>query len=150
MLWTVSKAVPEFGLERYAFVRRLKEMGLDVPSGPSARKPWLTTKQCMEAVVGSLEKERTRVAAANADAQEMANQVARGDMIHTEKVLEIVRDRFAPMREALLSAPVTLAQKCNPADPPHAHAVICDWVDGVLRTGRREDVNGSRGRPSQD
>jgi phage terminase Nu1 subunit (DNA packaging protein) len=151
MLWTIAKAAPEFGISRETLARRLREMGLEIPKGRRLRKPWLTTKQIMEAVVGSLEKEKTRATAAIADTRELANRVARGELIPGERMREIVRDCFGPIREALLGAPTQLAQKCNPADPPHAYAVITDWVDGVLRIGRETATPPSRdGDPSED
>jgi phage terminase Nu1 subunit (DNA packaging protein) len=138
MLWTAANAAVECGIDPKTFARRMHELGLDVPRGRAAHKPWLTTKQVMGIVVGDLERERIRDTAASADARELENAQTRGELVLMSEVDKIYRDRLGPMREAIVAIPATYAARCNPGDPHHAHAVLSDMTDQLLKIGRGE------------
>lgn len=137
-LWTINIAAPEFGLDRDTLARRLRQNGVEIPKGAAARKPWLTTKQVLQAAVGDLERERIRDTAASADARELENAQTRGELVLMSEVEKIYRDRLGPMREAIVAIPATYAARCNPGDPHHAHAVLSDMTDQLLKIGRGE------------
>ena len=80
----------------------------------------------------------------------MENRIARGELVTVESMREYIRDHYGPLRERLLAAPVQLAQRCNPADPPHAHAVIVEWVDDILRLGRGDKLISAVAKPKPE
>lgn len=136
MLWTISKAAPEFGIDRATLSRRLRELGIETPKHD--RKPTLTTKQVMAAVVGDLERERIRDTAASADARELENAQTRGELVLMSEVERIYRERLGPLREAIVAIPATYSARCNPTDPHHAHGILADMTDNLLKIGRGE------------
>jgi hypothetical protein len=138
MLWTVKQAAGEFGLDERTLMRRLRECGHEIPVTRKGAKPWLTTKQVLQAAVGDLERERIRDTAASADARELENAQTRGELVLMSEVDRIFRERLGPVREAIVAIPATYAARCNPGDPHHAHGVLADMTDQLLKIGRGE------------
>ena len=138
MLWTPAHAAVECGIDPKTFARRMHEQGYEVPRGRAATKPWLTTKQVLGIVVGDLERERIRDTAASADARELENAQTRGELVMMSEVDRIFRERLGPVREAIVAIPATYAARCNPGDPHHAHGVLADMTDQLLKIGRGE------------
>lgn len=135
MLWTINDAAVDFGLDRATLCRRLRGLGMDLPKGKAAARPWLTTRQVMAAVVGDLEAEKIRDTAASADARELKNAQLRGELIPAQTVEMILAEFGAWWRTKELGRPTLLAARCNPADPHHAASVLEDDKDATLREG---------------
>lgn len=130
MLWTISKAAPEFGIDRATLSRRLRELGIETPKHDG--KPTLTTKQIMAAVVGDLEREKIRDTAASADARELKNAMTRRDLIAASEVTEIISNVLMADRGRSITRAARLAARCNPQDPQHAYNVLQDDCDAEL------------------
>ena len=135
MLWTINDAAVDFGLDRATLCRRLRGLGTEIPKGKKAARPWLTTRQVMAAVVGDLEAEKIRDTAASADARELKNAQARGELIPAQIVEQTLAEFGAWWRTKELSRPALLGARCNPADPHHAAGVLDDDKDATLREG---------------
>ena len=130
MNWTISAASREFSIDSRVLRARLRAEGHDDKRG--ARFP---TAVILQAVVGSLERERIRETKARADLAEQEHARLAGDLMPTEDVKKLIAESLGPVRAALLALPSTAATRCNPTDPPHARAVLTECVDNILRIG---------------
>ena len=87
--------------------------------------------------------EKAREAKARADLLEMKRSRGEKETVHIEEAEAMIRSALQPVRELLLSAPSTLAARCNPTDPTIARAAVTAWVDEGLRVCRGEALGES-------
>lgn len=128
MKWTIHKASLEWGIDRKTLAKRLSDAGFDV----NEKGAEFHTQEITRAVVGSLEAERTRLTAADADIREMERQQKRGELIPFETYAEFCRVSHAPNRQRWISLPGAMAQRCNPTDPQFAQDALQQFADESL------------------
>ena len=104
-------------------------------AGVDPEKP-LTLAAVVRGWCGDLRAERLKKVCAEARILEVEAARVEGESVPLSEVERIYAERLMPLREAIVAGPGMLAARCNPADPPHAHGVIGEWVDNLLRIGR--------------
>jgi phage terminase Nu1 subunit (DNA packaging protein) len=127
MKWTIHKAAIEWGIDRRTLASRLSEAGFDVERGAEFH-----TQEITRAVVGDLERERTRLTRADADIREMEKRQKEGELVDLQEVLDLIRRACLPISQRLRSLPADMATRCNPTDPVLAREALQRWVDDSL------------------
>lgn len=77
---------------------------------------------------------RERLTAAEARLRELDLEEREASLVPMATARKVLADVLAPMKSELLSAPATLAGRCNPGDPEMARPVLESWVRGILTT----------------
>jgi phage terminase Nu1 subunit (DNA packaging protein) len=134
MNWSVHKAAVEFGVSRETIIRGLRRLDVEV-----GRRTTFTTKQIVSSIYGDADFERTRLLRADADIREMERLEKENDLVKLSEVEKMLVDYVAiPVRNLLISAPTTLDQRVNPADPELAREALQRWVDDSLKLLREK------------
>ena len=119
MKWSVNKAAQEWSVERRTLSRALEGIGESVGKGATFH-----TQTICAALFGDLDREKLRIARADAEAKERENKVASGQLVAVDDAKKIITRRLAPIRSRLLSMASRLAARCNPTDPELARSEI--------------------------
>lgn len=75
---------------------------------------------------------RERLTAAEAQLKELELQERTEALVPMATARKVLADVLGPLKSELLSAPATLAGRCNPGDPEMARPVLDEWVRKVL------------------
>jgi hypothetical protein len=107
--------------------RRFRAAGLDV-----ARKKSYTPRQVYDALLGSIEAERVREKREHANLLELECQKRKRELIPTQEALDLIRDCFQPLRQAMLELPAAICARVNPIDPDLARQTLDLHVTELL------------------
>ena len=130
MLWNLTNASAEFGVNRETIRRGLIKLGLETGTGEHKE---YSTRDIFHAIAGDLKQEKARLTAAQADGEEIKTQVARKEVIKRDEVANYIVNTFAPVREQIVQWPSRLAAQLNPSDPAHAREVMQRECDNFLK-----------------
>ncbi|MBL9174719.1 MAG: hypothetical protein JNL10_14370 [Verrucomicrobiales bacterium] len=75
---------------------------------------------------------RERLTAAEAQLAELDLQERTEALVPMATARKVLADVLGPLKSELLSAPATLAARCNPGDPLLARGVLEPWARGIL------------------
>ena len=128
----------EFGINPRSLALALRRMDLEIGKGVKLR-----AKDVATAVFGDYRSEKARLTRAQADIKEQQARLQSREMVRLDEADAMIRSALQPVRELLLSAPSTLAARCNPTDPTIARAAVTAWVDEGLRVCRGEPLGKS-------
>jgi len=92
------------------------------------------------ATLDQLREQKIRETKVRADLLGLQHRQQTGDLITVEQAREMVASTFAPVRQALLSLPTSMAARCNPSDPVMARMALEEWIDGFMRTVREKII----------
>lgn len=132
--WTIKTGAAEFGVSEVTLRRYMRIAGIELQ--PRAK---YSTQTIHKALHSDSKEARARLTSAQADKEEIEVARLRGELISRPEVLELLGRVLGPVREALITLPLSMAARCNPADPAMASAALDEWVDAALR-GLREEA----------
>ena len=98
MLWTVSKAANEFGLDRHTLQKRLTLAGVQ------PAEEGYTTRDIVRSVYGDMDGEKLRKMSAEADLAEMERDERSRLLISSETVAKVWTDALANLRAQVMAA----------------------------------------------
>ena len=75
---------------------------------------------------------RERLVAAEARLRELDLEEREASLVPMATARKVLADVLGPMKSELLSAPATLAGRCNPGDPELARMALKPWFGGIL------------------
>ena len=130
---TIEEWSKEFGVNHRSLALALRRMDLEIGKGVKFR-----AKDVATAVFGDYRSEKARLTRAQADIKEQQARLQSREMVRLDEAEAMIRSALQPVRELLLSAPSTLAARCNPVDPTIARTAVTAWVDEGLRVCRGE------------
>ena len=86
----------------------------------------------------SLVAATTRDRNASADLKELERREREKELVTMDEAKDVIRQYLGPMREILVTAPMALAARVNPADPELARMQLETWSDDSMK--RLRDV----------
>jgi len=93
---------------------------------------YLAAGEQSQGVALDLDRERARLAKAQADKTEMQNAIQRGELLRADLIGDDLERALGVFRERMRSAPSKLAPRVNPEKPALAQALIAEEHDRIL------------------
>ena len=75
---------------------------------------------------------KTRLLAAQAKLEELKLQEREESLVPMSTARKVLNDVLGPLKTEMMSAPATMAGRCNPGDPDLARIALADWVRQIL------------------
>jgi hypothetical protein len=130
---SISEAAKEFHSTPETIRRRLRAAEITHTEGKRYSIYVLHT-----ALVGDLHAQRIRETRARADLLELERRQTEGELVTMNEARGVIRQYLGPMRDILVTAPMALAARVNPADPELARMQLETWSEDNMK--RLHDV----------
>jgi len=89
---------------------------------------------------------RLRLWSAKADLAELEVKQRACELIHKSVAEQIIYKILEPIKQRLNELPVTLASRCNPADPEHARGELSRWVSDTMKLANQTVIDAAEVR----